>query len=55
MVDKTNYMTTQEVKILTGLNSAVLFRLRESGDLPFIKISNKTILYEKEGVYKLLG
>lgn len=53
-MNNSEYMTTQDVKKLTGLNSAILFKLRKSGKLPCIKISNKTILYKKEDIDKIL-
>ena len=34
-MDNSEYMTTQDIKKLTGLNSAILFKLRKSEKLPY--------------------
>ncbi len=49
------YYNTREVCQVLGIHINTLYKLRKRGIIPYIKISQKKILYEKCKIDKLEG
>lgn len=49
------YYSTKEVCRVLGIHINTLYKLRKKGIIPYIKISQKKIIYEKCKIDKLEG